>query len=145
MRLKSQSYRRKTICKQIDKQQVNRCKRNRKSKHRCIKNHQYRSKISRKQKLYGIFYVLIYISSVFHSLHYSGEIIICKNHSGRIFRNFTSRDTHSYTYISLFKRRRIIYTVPCHGHDVAFILPSPYDPDLVFRRNPCINRNSLHI
>ena len=88
--------------------------------------------------------MLIQISSIFHCLHDRCKIIICQNHRRRILSNFASGHTHCNTDIRFFESGCIVYTVTCHGNNVAFSLPSLNDSDFVFGRNSCINRNFLN-
>ena len=144
MRFKSECYCRKAVCQQVNKQQMHRCERNRKTCDRSVEHSENRAKVSRKQKLDGVFNVPVNISSVFYRFYDRCKVIICQYHRRCIFRYFTSGDSHCNTNIRLFQRRRIVYSVTCHRYNISLFLPCTYNTDFMFRRNTGIYGNSLY-
>ena len=78
MRFKSECYCRKAVCQQVNKQQMHRCERNRKTCDRSVEHSENRAKVSRKQKLDGVFNVPVNISSVFYRFYDRCKVIICE-------------------------------------------------------------------
>src|SRR6478735_10335348 len=49
-------------------------------------------------------------------------------------RDFGARLTHADADVGFAKRRRVVHSVPGHGHDRPALLPGPHDPELVLGR-----------
>ena len=144
MRLKSQCNCRKTVRKQVDKQQVHRSKGHGKRHNRSVQDRQYGPEVPGKKKLNGVFYVLVYISSIFHCLNNSGKVIIRQYHRRGILGNFASCNPHCHANIRLLQCRSIVHAVSGHGHNIPLFLPCTDNPYLMFRGYPGIYRYALN-
>ena len=133
MGLQSQRDSRKAVCQKIDKQQVYRCERYRQTGQGSIEYGQDTCKVSGKKELDRALDILIYIPSVFYSFYNSCKVIIGKYHGSSVFGHLCSGNTHGNADVCLFQRRSIVDAVTGHGYNISFILPCPYNADLVFR------------
>ena len=105
---------------QIDKQQMYRCKWNRKSSKGRIQDCQNTCHVAGKQELNGIPDVTVYISSVCHGFDNGSKLSYTpENHGSSIFGNFRTGNAHSHTDICFFQCRSIIDTITGHGNDIA--------------------------
>ena len=84
MRFQSKGNSRKTVCQKVDKQQMHRCKRNRKSCDGRIQYRKDRSKVTGKQELDRVLNVLVNISSVLYCFDDCCKVIICQYHRSSI-------------------------------------------------------------
>ena len=80
------------------------------------------------------------LTSFFYGNDNCRKVIIGKNHIWSSLRNLCTCNSHTDTDISCLKWRRIINPITCHGNNLAIILPSLNDTNLVFRRHTRIDR-----
>ena len=72
-------------------------------------------------------------------LYDSCEVIVHKDHVGRVLGYVSTRDTHCDTDVGCLERHGVVNAVTCHGSDVTVFLKSVDDPYLMLRRYTCIN------
>ena len=86
----------------------------------------------------GVFYVIIYISSLFYSLYYCYKIVICQNHITCIFCNICSDLFPLLSlYLHFLKQVHHLLRSPVIATTFPLTLKCFYNPYLVFWRNSC--------
>ena len=141
MGLYAQGNRRQAVCQKIDKQQMYRCKRNRKSCYRRAKNRQDCSEVSGQQKLDCVLNIPIDVTAIFHRLYNCCEVIIGKHHRCGILGNLCSGDSHGNANVCLLQRGGVIDAVSGHCDNHTSFLPCADNADLMLRRYSCVHRN----
>ena len=67
------------------------------------------------------------------------EIVVAQDERRSFLRYIGSGDSHRDADIGRFDRRRIVDAVACHRHDMSFALQRFDNPQLMLRRNACID------
>ena len=103
------------------------------------KDGQHFTHVGAQKELDGLSDVVIDAASFFNCVYYGSKVIICQYHVSYVLCNISTGDSHAYADISGFDGGSVVNSVSCHGGDEACLLPSVYDPGLVFRLNTCIH------
>ena len=128
---------------QVDPQNVNGVK-NGKSEDRCGEDGNNFTQIGCQQELNGFSDIVVNFTAFFYRRNDGGEVVVCKDHVGHVFRNVGSGNAHTDADIRTLNGRSIVDTVAGHGGDFAFCFPCFYDANFVFRLNPGIDRVFFH-
>ncbi len=138
-RLHADGDSRQRVGQQVDKEQMHRHKRhgqceNGREQHRDDRRH-----VAREQEEDRVFDVAVDVSAVGDRLDDRGKVVVLQDHARRVLGDLGAGDAHCHADVGFFERRRVIYAVAGHGHDIALALPSLHDADLVLRRNARID------
>ncbi|MNC28087.1 hypothetical protein D3C75_762790 [compost metagenome] len=101
--------------------------------HRRNEQGQHFPEVGGQQELNGFTDIAVHLPPFFNSDYNRCKIIIGEHHIGDAFSHIRSGDTHAYTDIRGFQRRRVIHPVSSHGDNLTFLPPGFDDPHFMFR------------